>query len=117
MRIVLSVLAVGVLWACTAHVTPAPAVPARTLGSCTLEVLSLPPRTPYVVLGQGYSDNMSEESVSALFQKGCELGADAFVAPLPPESFLTSRGDPARLAGTFIHRCPTTGCPANQEAR
>lgn len=117
MRTGLSVLVLLALGGCTAHVTPAPPVAARTVGSCTLEVLSLPPSAPYVVLGQGYSDNMTEESVSALFQKGCELGANAFVAPLPPESFMTSRGDPARLAGTFIRRCPTNGCPANQATR
>jgi hypothetical protein len=92
-------------------------VATRTVGSCTLEVLSLPPSAPYVVLGQGYSDNMSDPSVSALFEKGCELGADAFVAPIPPESFVTAEGAPARLAGTFIRRCPATGCPASQPTR
>jgi len=113
----LSVLVVLGLAGCTAHVTPAPPVAARTVGSCTLEVLTLPPSSPYVVLGQGYSDNMTEASVSALFEKGCQLGADAFVAPLPPESFTTSQGAPARLAGTFIKRCPASGCPAGQAAR
>jgi hypothetical protein len=113
----LSVLVVLGLVGCTAHVTPAPPVAARTLGSCRLEVLSLPPSSPYLVLGQGYSDNMTEESVSALFEKGCQLGADALVAPLPPDSFLTAEGAPARLAGTFIRRCPATGCPASQATR
>ena len=117
MRTGLSVLFVLGLVGCTAHVTPAPAVAARTVGGCTLEVLSLPPSSPYVVLGQGYSDNMTEPSVSALFEKGCQLGADAFVAPLPPESFVTSEGAPARLAGTFIRRCPAAGCPASQATR
>jgi hypothetical protein len=60
---------------------------------------------------------MSESSVSALFEKGCQLGADAFVSPLPPESFMTAEGAPARLAGTFIRRCPTNGCPASQATR
>jgi len=101
---------------CSAHVVPVPAVSSRTLGSCTLEVLSLPPSTPYMVLGQGWSDNMTEESVSTLFQKGCDLGADAFVAPLPPEAFEQS-GTTGRLAGTFIRRCSGGGCPASQASR
>ena len=109
-------LIVGV-WGCGAHVTQAPPVPSRTVGSCTLEVLTLPPSTPYVVLGQGYSDNMTEQSVAALFEKGCALGADGFVAPLPPDSFVNDgRGSP-RLAGTFIRRCPASGCPTSQAAR
>ena len=47
----------------------------------------------------------------------CALGADALVAPLPPESFVTAEGASARLAGTFIRRCPASGCPASQAAR
>jgi len=105
-----TVLLLGVA-SCGAHVTPAEPVPARSIGSCTLEVLPLPPQAPYLVLGQGYSDNMSEPSVSALFQKGCELGADALVAPLPPAALGNGKDAQERLAGTFIRRCPATGCP------
>jgi len=46
--------------ACGANVTTAPPAPPRTIGRCTVEVLSLPPQTPYLVLGQGYSDNMTD---------------------------------------------------------
>jgi hypothetical protein len=60
---------------------------------------------------------MTESSVSALFEKGCQLGADALVAPLPPESFANAEGAPARLAGTFIRRCLPAGCPATQATR
>jgi hypothetical protein len=117
MRTGFSVFLLVGAWGCGAHVTPAPPVPSRTIGSCTLEVLSLPPSTPYVVLGQGYSDNMSEPSVAALFEKGCALGADGFVAPLPPESFVNDGHGSPRLVGTFIRRCPAAGCPASQAAR
>jgi len=114
MRTVLSTLLVLGAWGCgSAHVSPSPPLAPRTVGSCTLEVVSLPPSTPYVVLGQGYSDDMSEPSVAALFEKGCQLGADAFVAPLPPGSF-GSQSASARLAGTFIRRCPGSGCVASQ---
>ncbi|MGZ6081150.1 MAG: hypothetical protein ACXWK4_10085, partial [Myxococcaceae bacterium] len=91
--------------------SPSPPVAPRTVGNCTLEVLSLPPSTPYLVLGQGYSDDMSEPSVAALFEKGCQLGADALVAPLPP---MRSPSESPRLAGTFIRRCPASGCTASQ---
>jgi hypothetical protein len=97
--------------ACGAHVTTAPPVPPRTIGNCTMEVLFLPPQTPYVVLGQGYSLNMEEASVQALFEKGCALGADALVAPIPPDA-LPEQGasSPGRLTGTFIRRCPPAAC-------
>jgi hypothetical protein len=103
--------------ACGAHVTTGSPVPAGHVDGCTLEVLLLPPSTPYVVLGQGYSYNMQEQSIRELFEKGCALGADALVAPLPPESFVNAEGGSARLAGTFIRRCPASGCPVSQAAR
>jgi hypothetical protein len=98
---------------CGAHVTTAPPVPPRAIGGCTMEVLALPPQTPYVVVGQGYSLNMADASVQALFEQGCALGADALVAPVPPDA-LPEQGanSPGRLAGTFIRRCPSAACSA-----
>jgi hypothetical protein len=94
--------------ACGARVSTA-SPPSRTIGSCRLEVLFLPPQTPYVVLGQGYSLNMEEASVQSLFEQGCALGADALVAPVHPDTF-DPYGSNARLSGTFIRRCPAAGC-------
>jgi len=98
---------------CGALVTTAPPVPPRTIGKCTMEVLALPPSTPYVVVGQGYSLNMAEESVQSLFEQGCALGADALVAPIPPAGLPDhADGSNGHLAGTFIRRCPPSGCSA-----
>jgi hypothetical protein len=101
--------------ACGARVSTA-SPPSRTIGSCRLEVLFLPPQTPYVVLGQGYSLNMEEASVQSLFEQGCALGADALVAPVHPDTF-DPYGSNARLSGTFIRRCPPAGCSAPDGGR
>ena len=99
---------------CGATVTRTPPIPSYASGSCRIEVLLLPPQAPYEVLGQGFSDNTTDTSIRALFDQGCVLGADALVAPVPPQTWAPpSSVDSGHLAGVFIRRCPASGCPAS----
>ncbi len=79
--------------------------PLAPWGAARSRCLSLPPTTPYVVLGQGYSDDMpspawrpsSRRAASSAPMRSWRRSADAIPERAP------------RLAGTFIRRCPAWG--------
>ena len=69
---------------------------------CSLEVMPLPPSAPFETLGQART--LSFASLAEFARKGCAMGADAVVVPVPPGAL------GGAVWGTFIRRCPPSGC-------